>query len=163
MHFKSWFFAAVLSVFAAIPAQSQQSSPEAVAAAKALLVTMRAADQFKAILPLLMQQLKPAIAQGRPEVAAEYDKLVPIMIVRATGKLDKLVAATAELYAMHFSAAELRELAKFYETAAGKKFLEKMPEITRQSLMIGNRIGQEVALELQQEMTNELRNRGHKL
>ena len=59
--------------------------------------------------------------------------------------------------------AELRELAKFYETAAGKKFLEIMPEITRQSLMIGNRIGQEVALELQQEMTNELRNRGHKL
>jgi hypothetical protein len=39
----------------------------------------------------------------------------------------------------------------------------ELPEITRQSLMIGNRIGQEVALELQQEMTNELRNRGHKL
>jgi len=63
-------FAVVAIVAAALlgagPAASQPASPDATAAARELLTTMRMADQLKAILPLLMQQLKPAIVQGAP-------------------------------------------------------------------------------------------------
>lgn len=155
--------AVALIVFAAIPVRAQQTAPDAVAAARQLLVTMRATDQFKAILPLLFQQLKPAIAQGRAEVAAEFDRIVPLMLARFNSRIDQFIELTAELYAAHFTAAELREVIKFYEGETGKKFLQKLPELTRQSLAIGNRFGQEIAREVQKEMIEELRNRGHKL
>jgi hypothetical protein len=50
------------------PAVSQTPSSDAMAAARELVVTMRGADQFTAVLPMIMQQLRPAIVQGRPEV-----------------------------------------------------------------------------------------------
>ena len=50
------------------PAAAQTPPPDALAAAKELVVTMRAADQLKNLFPIIMQQLKPAIVQGRPQV-----------------------------------------------------------------------------------------------
>ena len=43
-----------------------------MAAAHDLIVTMRAADYFKAIMPAIMHGLKPAIVQNRPEVERDY-------------------------------------------------------------------------------------------
>ena len=43
------------------PARAQTPSPDAMAAAHELIVTMRAVDLFKTIMPAMMQSLKPAI------------------------------------------------------------------------------------------------------
>ena len=47
------------------PAAAQTPPPDSLAAAKELVVTMRAADQLKNLLPVIMQQLKPAIVLGQ--------------------------------------------------------------------------------------------------
>jgi hypothetical protein len=47
----------LLSVYAA-PAQTP--SPDAMAAARSLVVTMRQADQYRALLPEILLALKPA-------------------------------------------------------------------------------------------------------
>ena len=72
----SWIRTACLTIclLAAGPAGAQSPSPEAMAAARELIVTMRAADYFKTLMPAIMQQLKPAIVQNRPQV--ERDLLV---------------------------------------------------------------------------------------
>jgi hypothetical protein len=43
---------------------------EATAAARSLVETMKMTDQFKAMLPTILQALKPAIVQDRPEGCA---------------------------------------------------------------------------------------------
>ena len=53
----------MVCLFAAGPARAQTPSPDAMAAAHELIVTMRAADFFKTIMPALMQSFKPAIVQ----------------------------------------------------------------------------------------------------
>ena len=161
---KQWCSAILLaaSLIAFSPARAQPSS-EAVAVAKELLTAIRVTDQLRSLMPQIMQQLKAAVVQGRPEVAAEYDRIVPILLARTNERSGALVEATALLYATHFTAAELREVIKFYQTPVGQKFIQKLPEITQQGLAIGNRFGQEIARELQKQMIDELRNRGHKL
>jgi hypothetical protein len=57
-----------ICLLAAGPAGAQAPPPDALAAARELIVTMRAADYFKTILPAIVQQLKPAIVQNRPQV-----------------------------------------------------------------------------------------------
>ena len=62
----SWMLIACLAtgLLAALPARAQSPSPDAIAAAQELMTAMKATDQIKAILPLVMQSLKPAIVQG---------------------------------------------------------------------------------------------------
>ena len=62
---RSWMRAVCVTIclLAAGPAGAQSPSPDTLAAARELIVTMRAADYFKTIMPAIVQQLKPAIGR----------------------------------------------------------------------------------------------------
>jgi hypothetical protein len=81
------------------------------------------------------------------------------MSTRVNDIIDQITA----LYARTFSVDELREVTAFYRGPTGQKFLEKVPQITQESMAIGQRFGQSVATEMQSRIVEELRKRGHKL
>jgi hypothetical protein len=142
-------------------AQSPPPSPDTVAAARELVTTSRAADQLKTLLPLIMQQLKPAIVQGRADVARDFDAAMPQLIEAMSARSDSFAEAIAVIYARHFSADELRQVTAFYRSPIGQRFLEKMPTIAQESMTMGQKFGQEIAVELRTRMIEELRKRGH--
>ena len=77
---KRWFALAGLlawTLFSAAPAMPQTPSAELLAAAKELFVVMNMDEQFKAMVPTLLQALKPAIVQGRPQVERDFDAALP--------------------------------------------------------------------------------------
>ena len=152
-----------MTLLGAAPASSQSPSPEATAAARELLTTMRMGDQLKAIVPLLMKQLAPAIVQGRPEVERELNALMPIMLELVDKRSADLIEATATVYVRHFTVEEMRQLTAFYRQPVGQKLLEKLPAITQEALIVGQKFGQAVAVELQGRIVEELRKRGHKI
>jgi len=145
------------------PAATQTAAPDATAAAKELVETMRATDQLKVLMPMLMQQLKPAIAQGRPEVERDYDAMVPQMLAAADARMGEFTGAIAVIYASHFTADELRQLTAFYRGPVGQKFLQIMPRIMQDSMTIGQKFGESIALDTRNRMIEELRKRGHKI
>jgi hypothetical protein len=144
-------------------AQSAPPPPDAIAAARELVTASRAADQLKTLLPLFMQQLKPAIVQGRAEVARDYDAIMPQLIESMNARSEAFAEGVATVYARNFTADELRQLAEFYRGPIGQKFLEKMPVIAQESLAMGQKFGQEIAGELRSRMIDELRKRGHSI
>jgi hypothetical protein len=148
-----------------LPARAapQAAPQDAEAAARELVVTMRADDQLKTILPLILQQLKPAIVQGRAEVARDFDAIMPLMLEAMNARLNEFIDAIAALYAKNFSAEELREITAFYHGKAGQKFLQAMPLLAQQSLAMGQQLGQDIARDLQSRITDELRKRGHRI
>ena len=145
------------------PAAAQTAAPDATAAAKELVEAMRATDQLKVLMPMLMQQLKPAIAQGRPEVERDYDAMVPQMLAAVDARMGEFTGAIAVLYASHFTADELRQLTAFYRGPVGQKFLQIMPRIMQDSMTIGQKFGESIALDTRNRMIEELRKRGHKI
>ena len=153
--------AVVLTLMSAAPAPAQ--SPEATAAAKELMVVMRSADNFKTMMPSIMQALKPAIVQGRPEVDRDFDALVPVLLGAMNARLDEIIDKVAGIYARNFSAAELREVAAFYRGPTGQKFVQKLPGVMQESLAVGQQFGQQVAGELQKRMVEELRKKVHNM
>jgi hypothetical protein len=145
-------------------AQSPAASPEALAAASELVTASRAADQLKTLLPLFMQQLKPAIVQGRPpEVARDFDLLMPALVESMTARSEAFASAIAGIYARTFTTDELQQLTAFYRGPIGQKFLDKMPVIAQESMAMGQKFGQEVAAETRTRMIEELRKRGHNI
>ena len=67
------------------------------------------------------------------------------------------------MYARNFSAGEMQQLIEFYRGPVGQKFLEKMPGIMQESMVVGQKFGQSVAAELRGRMIEELRKRGHRI
>ena len=155
----SWIRTACLTIclLAAGPAGAQSPSPEAMAAARELIVTMRAADYFKTLMPAIMQQLKPAIVQNRPQVERDYDAIVPLLLDSMNARVNEIIDQIAALYARNFSVEELREVVAFYRGPTGQKFVQKLPLITQESMVIGQRFGQSIGAEIRGRIVEELR------
>ena len=152
---RSWMRAVCVTIclLAAGSAGAQSPSPETLAAARELIVTMRAADYFKTIMP--------TIVQNRPQVERDYDAIMPLMLDSMNARVSEIIDQVAALYARNFTAAELNEVVAFYRGPTGQKFIQKLPLITQESMVIGQRFGQSIAAELRSRIVDELRKRGH--
>jgi len=159
----SSLLALVALLLSAAPTLAQTPPADAVAAARELIVTMKAADTFKAILPSIVKALKPAIVQNRPEVDRDFDAVMPILLEGMSARVNEVIDQVATLYARVFTAAELREITAFYRGPTGQKFVNNQTVIMQESMTIGQQFGQTVARELQSRVIEELRKRGHKI
>lgn len=152
------------SLCLAIPAAAQDApkpSPETMQAARELILTMRLADQFKALFPILMQGLKPAIVQNRPTVEKDFDQLMPVMVEVASARSGELVDAMALIYAQAMSADELRQIATFYKSPVGQKIIDLTPALTQRGMIAGQAWGRSLSEALRGRIVQELRKRGH--
>jgi hypothetical protein len=112
---------------------------------------------------MVMQNLKPAIVQNRPEVERDFDAVVPLLLDTMSPRLNEVIEAMASMYALYFTADELRDLTSFFRTPTGEKYLQKAPTVIQQSMAIGQRFSQSIAPEMHNRVIEELRKRGHKI
>ena len=154
---------ACLLLLSAPATRAQAPTPDAMAAARSLVNTMKLADQYKALLPAILLSLKPALTQDRPEIEQDYDAMMPMIADAFTPYYTSMIDGIAAVYANNFTAAELRDIEAFYRQPVGQKMLEKMPAISQQALAVGQEIGRKAADDLRQRLTEALRQKGHKL
>jgi len=138
-------------------------SPEAMTAARKLVTTMKAADQYSALLPQLMLGLRRVVAQDRPEIERDFDAMTAISSDIYKPFVDSMVDQLATVYAVNFTVDELRQLEAFYAQPVGQKLLARSEVIAQQSAQIGQDASRKAADELKQRLTEALRQKGHKL
>jgi uncharacterized protein len=137
-----------------------EASSEALAAAKELVVTIHLDQQFSAVLPGIIKNLKPSIVQGRSEVDRQYDAVVPILLEGFKARISELSDAAAIVYARNFSSEDLLALSAFYKTPLGQRLLQKLPTVTQEIMLVGGKFGRSVAEDMQKRMIEELRKKG---
>ena len=144
-------------------ASAETPSPEAMNAARKLVVTLKIGDRYRALLPQLLLKLRPVVAQDRPEIEHDYDAMTApgaeIYTPFATAMIDQIAA----VYAATFTVDELRQIEAFYAQPAGQKLLEKSDALAQASAQIGQDVSQKAADELKQRLIEALRQKGHKL
>jgi len=163
MRFVSVGVVLLFALLAIAPARAQSPSPEAIAAARDLVVVMKLTENMKATLPTIMQAMRPAIVQGRPEIDKDYDAIASMTIAMTLPRLSELVDRFALIYAYNFTVDEMRDLKAFYESPTGQKVLRSLPTVTRQSMAAGQEWGKTITADLQKHMIEELRKRGHNI
>lgn len=149
----------LLSICAA-PAQTP--SPEAMTEARNLVTTLKLTDQYKALLPVILLGLKPALTQDRPELERDYDALMPTIADTYAPYYNAMVDAAAAVYANNFSVDELREIEAFYRRPAGQKYLQKSQAIAQLSSQVGQDASRKATDDLRARLTELLRQKGHK-
>ena len=153
----------VMLLFSISTAPAQTPSPEALAMARSLISTMKLTDQYKALLPVILLSIKPAVVQGRAEIERDYDAMAAQIADAYAPYYSSMVDSAASLYASNFTVDELREIDAFYRLPVGQKLLQKSPAITQQSMQIGQDASRKAAEDLRIRLTDLLRQKGHKM
>jgi hypothetical protein len=146
-----------------LAASAQTPSPDALTAARSLVVTMKLGEQYKTLLPAILLRIKPVVTQERAELESDYD-----LIATKAGDLyapyyNEMLEQAATVYASNFTIEEMRQMEAFFRQPAGQKLIEKRPAIVRQTAQIGEDVSRKAAEELRLRLTDALRQKGHKL
>jgi uncharacterized protein len=134
---------------------------ETMTAARDLVAVMRFDTQFKAILPTILQTMRPALVQGRPKQYEEaFDATVPVLLEVFGSRAGEMTEQVAAVYGQTFTVDEMRQITAFYRSPTGQKVLEKMPAVVQQTAVLGQTFGRKLQDELREKIADELRKRG---
>ena len=152
-------FAAPVSAQTTAPAPA--ADPAAVNAAHRLFESMNYRTVAQGMLNQMTQSLPAAMRQGaaaaiennrklsaqqKAEALAKVDRELPQAVAAIQdifsdpATIDEMLRETEQLYARHFTAAELDQIAAFYRTPVGAKMLASMPQVMAESMQIGQRV-----------------------
>ena len=145
----------------AAPAKAQDA--QQLGLGREVLTAMKATENFDALIPTVMTALRPALTNGDVKAGKDYDELVPVLLKEFSASKSSLIDEMAMIYAKSFTAAELRELAAFYNTPTGQKLARLTPAMSQQMMVAGQRYGQQAAAQIAERMKDELRKRGNKI
>ncbi len=151
------------ALLAGLSGAARAQSPDALAAAHSLVVTMKLPDQYKALLQTILLGIKPALVQDRPEIERDYEAMSAQVTETYAPYAAAMADRVASLYADTFTADELHQIEAFYRTATGQKLLEKAPALVRERDAVVQDISRKAADELKARLTEALRQKGHKL
>lgn len=146
---------------AAAPAAATAPDPAALAAANEMLASMnyRAITkgmfaQMHQAMPAMMKQGATASINNNPKLDAaqkkaaleKMNKEMPQAaaaldsVFADSAMLDEMMKEMAVLYARHFTVAELRQIAAFYQTPVGAKMLSTSPQLMGEAMQMAQRI-----------------------
>ncbi|WP_128927417.1 DUF2059 domain-containing protein [Bradyrhizobium guangxiense] len=144
-------------------ARADDPSSAAMDAARSFVMTLRVTDQYKALLPGILFSLRPVLSQGRPEIERDFDAGVPAILEAGQSKYNNtMIERAAAFYAANFSVEELHEIEAFGRTATGQKYIERSREFSETGRKIAEDISREASDEIKGQMTQLLRDKGHK-
>lgn len=141
--------AAVLSlIFTALPLSAEEAKPapdaERLAAARDLMDVTGVTRQLDGMIKAMSDGFaKGAKAQDSAQGKALSDEFDAIMQKFLAYK-EEMMADFAALYAANFTAAEMKEVADFYRSGTGAKFISSMPSLMQQGAAIGIKYSQKV-------------------
>jgi uncharacterized protein len=160
-HARCVLIAVVLSLVVGHPVVAQpRSSEDAMAAGRAFVDASGAAAQFDQVMPLMADQMSKAFRSLAPDGAREIDEAMGEVVKRFITRKSELIDEIAAIYADKLSVEDLREITQFYQTGAGRRMVEALPEVTRRAAAVGQTWGQRIGAEIANEMRRELRRRG---
>lgn len=122
---------------------------------KSTLTKMMQVSGSEVTFKTAIDQMISMIKQQQSNIPNEFwDEFVTEINKDAIGKLVDLILP---VYQKHLTEADLRQLIAFYETPIGKKFAEKTPLITRESMAAGQEWGRQIG----EKVENKLKEKGY--
>ena len=144
-------------------ASSKAADEAALVKAKELMEVTGVAAIVDQMLQPTMQQIYGLLVAVNPQQGPVIQALLEEhMLPEFRRRVPEFLDLSAQVYAKHFTAAELEEILAFYRTPIGKKTIEKLPIITQQSAQIGQIWGVKLAQDVLRNLAPLLQEKGLK-
>lgn len=148
----------------AAPAAPQQAAitPSHLALAKEVMLSSGIARSFDSILPAFGEQIKQA-AVTRPELTKDLNDVIEKMQPELELQKQRIIDIASRIYANKLTEAELREIATFFRSPAGKRYVETQPQVLDDMVQAMQTWTQEVSEYMMVRVRAEMGKRGHQL
>ncbi|MDL2400616.1 DUF2059 domain-containing protein [Rhizobium mayense] len=146
----------VLSGIALGSASAQEVTEDQIKAARAAINALGITNQFDNILPNLAEQLKSTMIQANPNFGDAINSSVDATALALAPRRADLEREAAVTYAKAFTADELKAIADFYNSPAGKKLLKDGPIATRELYKAADIWGQGISRDLANQSSDAL-------
>jgi len=137
-------------------ASAQEISESHMQAAKKAISSTKSTVKLNEILPETARRLAEQMIGSRPDIANEIADIVNEAAIELAPRRGDLEKEVAKIYARIFSESELSEIAAFFATTAGDKFLTELPlvvrEVERASRIWGTGIARDLAEKVDEKM-----------
>jgi hypothetical protein len=172
LRFRSALASLTLGVFAvpalaqqpsAPPAQAQtQYAPSHLVLAREVAIGSGLTRSFDAIIPQFSEQIKQQ-AVTRPELTKDLDATLVALAPEMELQKQQMIATTARVFASRLSEAELKEVAAFFKSGAGQKYVQTQPLVLDELVREMQTWTQNVAEYLMVRVRAEMAKRGHQM
>ncbi|MEM0899897.1 MAG: DUF2059 domain-containing protein [Pseudomonadota bacterium] len=136
MNFKAATIAAIAGFSLALnpfSANAQDVTESHLDAARAAIASINATDLFDTILPEAAEALQASLLQNNPDLEAQISEIVTEQAIAIAARRADLETEVARIYARAIREEDLRAIAEFYNTDAGRALLENGPIATREA------------------------------
>ena len=142
--------------------QAPQPSPSHLAAARDVVMLSGMTRTFDVIPPEMNEQIKKN-AVTRPELSKDLDQVFESMKPEMELQKQQMVNAAARVYASRISEADLKEIAAFFKSPIGKKYVETQPQILDSMVVEIENWTKQLAEYVMVRVRAEMGKRGHQL
>jgi hypothetical protein len=153
----------VIACTASAPAWAQEFSESHLAAAHIAASNTPLSKDFDTVLPLLSQRVQNRLISIRPDLHEVISKTVQEVALRLAARRADLDNSAALLWARAFTEEELNEIAAFYTSPVGKKFVDIGPQLGQATIQTVQNWSNRVGEELLDKAREELKKQGHEL
>lgn len=127
-------FVVAIAIGLSSAAHAQDPTKAQLDAARAAIKALHATDDFDSILPNAAAALKQSLIQAEPNLANQISATVDQQALKLAARRGDLEKEVATIYAKTFTTEELNDIAKFYNTTAGKKLISEGGNVSTQTI-----------------------------
>ena len=146
---------------AATPAAPALSANH-LALAREVMLSSGIARSFDSIIPAFADQIRKQ-AVTRPEITKDLDAVLVGLQPEMELQKQRMVDIAARTYAAKFSEAELKDIATFFRSASGKRYVEAQPQLLDEMVQEMQDWTQEVSEYVMVRVRAEMSKRGQQM
>jgi uncharacterized protein len=137
-----------------------KASPEHIALAREVMTTSGIARSFDSMLPVFGEQIKRATVT-QPDLQKDLDDVIAKLQPELELQKREMINTAAQIYATRLSEADLKEIAAFFRSPAGKRYVETQPVILDEVVRATQEWTQQVSEYVMVRVRSEMGKRGH--
>ncbi|AWN41909.1 DUF2059 domain-containing protein [Methylobacterium durans] len=137
-------------------------SPNHLALAREVMLGSGIARSFDSIIPAFAEQIRKQ-ALTRPELQKDLDEVLKGLEPEMELQKQRMIGIAAGIYAKQLSEAELQEIATFFRSPAGKRYVETQPQVLDDMVGAMQTWTQDVSEYVMVRVRAEMGKRGHQL
>lgn len=142
--------------------QAAQASASHLAVAREVAVSSGMTGAFDAMTGPLLNQLQQ-MNVTRPEIKQDLDQVVTMIRPEVEQKKQEMIDATARIFTTRMTEAELKEVAAFYKSPVGQKYVQVQPGVLDDVVRELSIWSQRTAEFIMSRAREEMGKRGHSL
>ncbi len=142
---------------------STAPSPSHLAAARALITASGLSRSFGVIIPQFMDQIAQSLTQTRPEIAKDLNTVLTQLKPEFDRQADEMVNIAAQIYAKQMNEQDLKTADAFFESPAGKKYVETQPAFLTEVVTAMQGWQGKVSTDMMTRVREEMKKKGHEI